>query len=658
MVMNNNYWPNNMEKLSTKRASITGDALALSEMRYRRLFESAKDGILILDAQTGKIVDVNPFLIDLLGYSKQEFIEKSIWEIGTFQDIYENKEKFFELQQQEYVRYDDLALVTSNGRKIHVEFVSNVYLADNIKVIQCNVRDITERANAQIEIKFQADLLNNVGQAIIATDLMGNVSYWNHAAEKIYGWTASEALGQNIIHLTPSMQSGDQAAEILKLLREGKSWAGEFDVKRKDGSSFPAFVTDTPILDSNGNLSGIIGISSDITERKNAQMELIGAKDRAEESDRLKTSFLHNISHEIRTPMNAIVGFSSFLDDPDLTPEKRLEYIEIIIKSSDQLLAIIDDIIRIASIEAGQVKIQENEININILCKLIKEQFSPKAREKGVTLSLKIDFSEEESIINTDTTKLTQILTNLIGNALKFTQKGSVNFGFKKKGRHLEFFVEDSGKGIPLNMQKLIFNRFRQVETTDSRNLGGSGLGLSISKAYVEMLGGKMWVSSQLGKGSIFYFSIPYKNSISQLLNGLFPVKEPDLNLLSSKTILAAEDEDTNYWLLEKILSDSGITIIRAQNGIEAVKLCKSNPNIDLVLMDIKMPEMDGYEATAKIKKVRPELPVIAQTAYITEADRKRAIACGCSDFITKPIVKKLLISKVCNQLINRAGKI
>lgn len=641
-----------MTKLSKNKAITTGDALIHSEIRYRRLFESAKDGILILDAKTGKIVDVNPFLIDLLGYTKNEFIKKSIWEIGTFRDIYENKEKFQELQQQEYVRYDDLPLVTSDGHKIHVEFVSNVYLADNIKVIQCNIRDITERANAQIEIKFQADLLNNVGQAIIATDLTGNVTYWNHAAEIIYGWRASEALGQNIIHLTPTSQSVDQATVILKLLRDGKIWAGEFDVKRKDGSSFPAFVTDTPILDSKGNLSGIIGISSDITERNNAQMELLRAKERAEESDRLKTSFLHNISHEIRTPMNAIMGFSSFLDDPELTPENSKEYVQIIIKSSDQLLAIIDDIIRIASIEAGQVKIQENEININVLCKLIKEQFSPKVSEKGVTMLLRTDFSDEEAIISTDSTKLTQILTNLLGNALKFTQQGYINFGYKRKGRQLEFFVEDSGKGIPQNMQKLIFNRFSQVETADSRNLGGSGLGLSISKAYAEMLGGKIWVTSQLGKGTTFYFTIKYKKKKSKKLHSNLSVKESDLNLLSSKTILAAEDEDTNYLLLEKILSESGITLIRARNGIEAVELSKSNPYIDLVLMDIKMPDMDGYEATAKIKEIRPDLPVIAQTAYITEADRKRAIACGCSDFITKPIVKKLLISKVCNQLI------
>jgi PAS domain S-box-containing protein len=299
----------------------TEDTLSLLETRYRRLFESAKDGILILDAETGKIVDVNPFLIDLLGYSKKEFIEKSIWEIGSLKEIYENKEKFLELQQEEYVRYDDLPLVTLDGREINVEFVSNVYLANNIKVIQCNIRDITERTNIQNEIKFQADLLNNVGQAVIATDLLGKVMYWNNAAEKIYGWSTAEAIGQNIMDLTPARQSNEQAVDIMGKLSAGKTWSGEFLVKRKDGSSFPAFVTDTPILDAKGELSGIIGISSDITERKHSEMELIKAKEGAEESDRLKTAFLNNVSHEIRTPMNAIVGFSGFLNFPDLNPK-------------------------------------------------------------------------------------------------------------------------------------------------------------------------------------------------------------------------------------------------------------------------------------------------------------------------------------------------
>ena len=226
----------NPEKGKGKENSNLKEALIASELRYRRLFESAKDGILILDAETGMIVDVNPFLINLLGYSKSDFIEKAIWEIGFLNDIIENKEKFAELQQNKYVRYEDLPLKTSTGNKIHVEFVSNVYIENQKEVIQCNIRDITERINIQNEIKFQVDLINNVGQAIVATDLQGTVIYWNNAAEKIYGWLSSEAIGQNIIHLTPAQQTKEQAIDSMQKLSMGQTWAGEFLVKRKDGT--------------------------------------------------------------------------------------------------------------------------------------------------------------------------------------------------------------------------------------------------------------------------------------------------------------------------------------------------------------------------------------------------------------------------------------
>ncbi|PKP30171.1 MAG: hybrid sensor histidine kinase/response regulator, partial [Bacteroidetes bacterium HGW-Bacteroidetes-17] len=257
----------------------------------------------------------------------------------------------------------------------------------------------------------------------------------------------------------------------------------------------------------------------------------------------------------------------------------------------------------------------------------------------------------DEAIIITDATKLTQILTNLISNALKFTQHGYINYGYKVKDSQLEFYVEDSGIGIQLDMQKIIFDRFRQVETTATRNFGGSGLGLSISKAYVEMLGGKMWLTSELDKGSVFYFTIPYNNATPKKLPEIPTIKGLNFGFNTTKTLLIAEDQDSNFMVLEAMLSHSGINIIRVENGLEAVKLCKSNPHIDLVLMDLKMPVMDGYEATTQIKEFKPDLPIIAQTAYITEADRSKALACGCSDHISKPIKKQLLLFKINEQL-------
>jgi len=634
---------------------LAGEKLQASKKRFRAIFDQAPVAIALLDTQGHPIIS-NLRLTKMIGYSSDELAKMMFTEFTYPEDIDKDLNQFTDLIAGKISGYNiEKRYIHKNGTLIWANLYTTTLNDSNglIQEIIGMVEDITEKKKIHNEIKFQADLINNVGQAVIATDLLGKVTYWNNAAEKIYGWSSSEAIGQNIVDLTPARQSNEQAIDILKKLSSGKTWAGEFYVRRKDGSSFPALVTDTPILDSNGELTGIIGISSDITERKHAEMELIEAKEKAEESDRLKTAFLNNVSHEIRTPMNAIVGFSGFLNDPDLKPNKRQEFTDIIIKSSEHLLAIIDDIIRIASIESGQEKIQKNEININLICDLIKDQFSSKANEKNVTLSLIPGLTGDEADIITDATKLTQILTNLIGNALKFTHQGYINYGYKLKNSQLEFYVEDSGIGIPLDMQEKVFDRFRQIETTATRNFGGSGLGLSISKAYVEILGGKMWLTSEMGKGSVFYFTIPYKKTNPKKLPDIPSVKGLDFEFKTTKTVLIAEDEISNFILLEEMLLDSGINIIRAVNGLEAVRLCQLNPNIDLVLMDIKMPEMDGYEATKRIKEFKPDLPIIAQTAYITEADRVKALACGCSDYISKPISKRLLLSKINEQLHN-----
>lgn len=275
------------------------------------------------------------------------------------------------------------------------------------------------------------------------------------------------------------------------------------------------------------------------------------AKEKAEESDQLKTAFLHNISHEIRTPMNSIVGFSEFINEPNLRSQKRKEFTKIIVKSSNQLLSIISDIVNIATIEAGQAKVSEKEVDLNTTLRLLQAQFIPQANEKNIDIKLTHLLPDNEVRILSDETKLIQILTNLIGNALKFTRKGVINFGYKKCGNELEFFVQDSGIGIPPEMHEEIFKRFRQVETNSTRQFGGSGLGLSISKAYAELLGGRMWMSSEVGKGSTFYFAIQYKpfpeneSSTEQNTNGIQATKT------TTKTLLIAEDEDSNFMLLE-----------------------------------------------------------------------------------------------------------
>ncbi|MGM0551954.1 MAG: PAS domain S-box protein, partial [Bacteroidota bacterium] len=588
------------------------------------------------------------------GYSSDAIAGMMFTDFTHPDDMNEDTKKFTDLVKGKISSYTlEKRFVHKNGTIVWVNL--SVSLLSDVSGTRMEIlgmaEDITERKKSEIKLKeSEAEfrtITENSADAIFITDKDGKYIYVNKQAVDLLGYSKQELLTLTIADLAPKNRIKEYFQIFQELPMTGSSYS-EIELMKKDGSYVDTDLN--AVLLPNG---WIYGSCRDISARKQLENELIAAKEKAEESDRLKTAFLNNLSHEIRTPMNAIVGFSGFINDPELSSEKRQYFTDIIVQSSDQLLAIIDDIISIASIEAGQVKIQENEINLNALANLLTDQFAPKAKEKNVTLSLKTSLPDEEATIISDETKLTQILTNLLNNALKFTQQGTVNFGYKRKNSQLEFYVEDTGMGIPQNMQEIIFNRFRQIETTDTRNFGGSGLGLSISKAYVEMLGGNIWVISELDKGAIFYFTIPYKKANSGKTHPLFFAGEKDFAFTTAKTLLIAEDDTLNITLLEEMLSDVEVNIIKAGDGLQAVELCKSNPHIDLVLMDLKMPKMDGYDATMRIKEFRPDIDIIAQSAYVTEADKKKALACGCSDFISKPINKKLLLAKILEHLHN-----
>jgi len=370
------------------------------------------------------------------------------------------------------------------------------------------------------------------------------------------------------------------------------------------------------------------------------------ARDKAEESDKLKTAFLHNISHEIRTPLNAIIGFSGFLDQPDLSEQDRKDYIDIIFQSNNQLLSIINDVLNIAQIETGQAIIHETSTNISQIIRNLHRQFMNEAGRGGIDFRLNVPPGEDVRIF-TDETKLIQVLSNLLGNAFKFTHEGYVELGYSSEDARIEFFVEDSGIGIQQEEQNKIFDRFYQVDRKITRLYSGTGLGLSISNAYVHMLGGSFSVRSTPGHGSRFSFTIPLKDpSLKPEIEKETQSPEPHRKPVGS-TILVAEDEESNYALINAILRPYGYNLIRAKNGREAVNMCLANPQIDLILMDIKMPLMDGFEATREILKHNPDLPVIAQTAYAHPHDITRAAETGCVGYISKPFERKDFITMI-----------
>jgi len=372
--------------------------------------------------------------------------------------------------------------------------------------------------------------------------------------------------------------------------------------------------------------------------------ELILAKQKAEESEQLKTAFLHNVSHEICTPMNAIIGFSGLIRDEKLPENKRQEFADIIIHSTQQLLNVITDIINMASLETGQELIHESTFNLNALFSLLYNQYASKCHKKHVQLNYKTHLSDQEAMCVTDEAKLTAILSNLINNAIKFTEYGSIEFGYSLTNNRLTCYVKDTGRGIPKAMHAVIFERFRQVEAKDLVLTGGSGLGLSLTKEYIELLGGHIELESEVNLGSTFRFSLPYKPPESPSnADSPHAVVTPSNLQPQEKTILIAEDDELNFLLLNEMLKDMSYHISWAKNGKEAVDYCRSNKPA-MVLMDLKMPEMDGYEATRQIKDIQPTLPILAQSAFTTEDDRKKALDSGCNGFISKPINKRLLL--------------
>lgn len=388
-------------------------------------------------------------------------------------------------------------------------------------------------------------------------------------------------------------------------------------------------------------------------QRKKAEHDIREALVKAEESDRLKTAFLNNMSHEIRTPLNGILGFTSLLNDPDTTEEDQRYFQRIITQNGEQLLSIINDIISIATIESGQEKVRESGCDVNEVLNMLYNQFKMASAGKQIMLNFRSSVASQAALVRTDETKLKQILSNLIGNAIKFTDHGLVDFGCKLSGDMLQFNVSDTGIGIPEHLHQVIFERFRQANADPAKEYGGNGLGLAISKAYTELMGGNIWLESTPGKGTTFYFTVPYK-ALNEQQD--FKVNNQNATLIingSGKTILVAEDVYANYQLIEAILKKMNFNILHVEDGISAVEACRLDPSIELVLMDIKMPGMDGYEATRRIKAIHPSLPVVAVTAYALSGDRDKAIAAGCDDYITKPVKAGILIG-VLNRFFGR----
>ncbi len=426
----------------------------------------------------------------------------------------------------------------------------------------------------------------------------------------------------------------------------------EIDLVTSNGDIVPVIKNVVPITINDEDF--LLEAFMDISKQKEVESKLKIAAKKAKESDQLKTEFIHNMSHEIRTPLNGILGFSELLNNPNLSRKELEEHIDVIQSSGNQLNHIIDDILEISALETKQAAVVENSFCLN---SLLLEQFSlfeVEAKENKIELIFKRELLDDETVIISDEVKLNKILHNLLENSIKFTNEGFVEFGCQIISDKVEIYIKDTGVGIKPECHKTIFDRFSQEEKELSKNVGGLGLGLAIAKENAELMGGNITLQSEKGVGSTFTLFIPYKRGEKAKLNTK-PISNNAKTIANVEkyTILIAEDEKINYMFLSNLLKNinANLNIINAFNGAEAFEICIKNSSINLVLLDLKMPIMSGFEATTLIKGLRPGIPIVAQTAYSTEKDKQKAFSAGCDDFLSKPIKKEILQKTIDNYL-------
>ncbi|MBN2349048.1 MAG: PAS domain S-box protein [Bacteroidales bacterium] len=634
-------------------------ALLESERNFRHSFQFSNVGMCLVDLN-GKFLRVNPKLCDILGYTEAELEQLNIYDLTHKKDILKTKE-FYSKSIKGKLESAELEkrFIHKDGSEIFAHNTISLAVDQQNEPLYfvLHIQDITQKHIDEDLIKKLSLSIEQSPIMLMITDTEGQIEYVNPKFLEVTGYTVEEVF----YNYPRILKSGTLSREFYKVLwdtiKSGKTWKGEIQNKRKNGELYWDSSTISPVFNAKGEITHFLAIKEDITSRKKMEDELLIAKNKAEESDRLKSAFLATISHELRTPLNAIIGFSELMQAGNQDSKNVLEYSSIIYHSGKNLLAIINDIFDISLIEANEVKVYAEPFSLNGFLDELFDLFknNRELKEKNLEFKIRKELLRGKDMIHTDKKKLKKIVSNLIFNAIKFTNTGSIQFGYyirrDETNNSLEFYVKDTGVGIPPDKYEVIFEKFRQADETNTRQYGGSGLGLTIAKKLTELLGGKIWVESELKKGTSIFFTLPYELLVD---HDEIEIKSEDTGKLnwSDKTILIVEDVDTNYLYLEEVLSETGIDCLWAKNGAQAVELYERfNTSINLILMDIMLPDMNGYEVTRKIKEKDKTIPIIAQTAYALAGDREKSIEAGCDDYIAKPISQIALFEIISKYL-------
>jgi PAS domain S-box-containing protein len=664
--------------------------LQKSEEKFRKAFMTSPDSINI-NTIDGIYVSINEGFTQICGYSEESVIGKSseeinIWKYSKDRETLikglrkngkvENLEAvFYRKDKSEVIGLMSASIIELNGQPHILSITRNISVRKRAEQIQQMLFKIS---SAVIESNDLHSLLNiiqtELGTIIDTTNFYVanynqeadtlSLPYFSDEKDKLTNIPAGKTLTRHVIKMGGPLLANEEtqakldAAGVTEMVgKKPKVWLGvpyRIDGKIKGVIAVQSYTNEQAYTKEDMDLLEFIADQlSILIERKRNEESLVSALGKAKEADLLKSAFLANMSHEIRTPMNGIMGFANLLKKPMLKGEKQKEYINIIIKSGDRMLNLINDLIDISKIEAFQSKLSTIETDINAQMEYLYTFFNPEVVGKGMILNYTPKLQGDNAIILTDKEKLFAILSNLIKNAIKYSNHGSIDFGYNLvtlKGieDELEFYVKDTGIGIPEDKLESIFDRFVQADTSLSGLYEGAGLGLSIAKAYAELLGGRIRVESVEDEGSQFYFTLPYKKNTNNMT--------PDKNMAAEKitkmncpdrSVLIADDDDIAFFYLSELLLEETKSIFRAKNGIEAVEICRQNKSIDLILMDIKMPGLNGFEATQKIREFNKDVIIIAQTAFALLGDREKTIEAGCNDYISKPIDQIELLKKI-----------
>ncbi|MDP2724040.1 MAG: PAS domain S-box protein [Bacteroidales bacterium] len=665
-----------------------------SELRFKQLFDELGDAVFVTKisgTDNGMILEVNPAAEKQTGYSRAELLNKNIitdigisatseigienWTINLLKgekvNVIEKKRK---KDGTEYWTEVVVTPIEYKGMKASLSI--NHDITDRIRAeqIQKVIYNISRAVTTTVNFKDFISLIRDELQTIIDAknfyiafydDKKDELSFPVYFDEKDH-YTNSPApltLSKYVIESKKPLMANSAIKD--KLVAEGKLiyigsrskvWLGvPLKIEgRVTGVLVLQSYTDEDAFSKSDMVmlefvASQIGIS---IERKKSEDDLMIALDKAEESDRLKSAFLANMSHEIRTPMNGILGFAQMLKRPGLNDDNQKKYIEIIEKSGRRMLNIINDIVDISRIEAGQMNVYISEANIYDQMVEIYTFFKPETDAKGIRLSMDTHHLNQDLNANTDREKLFAILTNLVKNAIKYTNEGSIVLGATKQGNYLKFYVKDTGIGVPQERQEAIFERFIQADIADTKAYEGAGLGLAITTAYIKLLGGKIWMESPpTGEqvGSVFYFILPMDSSVEDIQNvsETTTVEKDEPPSKTKGIILVVEDDETSVELISIFLDKYNVEFLFAKTGKEAVRICRQRPDIDLILMDIKLPEMNGYDATKQIRKFNSHVIIIAQTAFSLSGDKEKALDAGCNDYITKPLKRNVLTEMI-----------